>query len=239
MNWLRRGSNEPLWKEEFSVRTADERYVTRRQLTKFLVLTSLGMFAGNIWILVRSIFYKAPIYPQQSVAQLGEIPVGGVKLFSYPTKEDHCIMIRTGENEYVSYSQKCTHLSCAVYYSQAENRLECPCDNAFYLDSNQLLATGFENNARQRANRMRTSSDLPPQNRGLTAIAGAMSLIAILLIVQIWLLSATLESFLGGNHHHTALPAAIFSGVIFLICLGLYAFVDRVDSAVRGSGNGV
>ena len=56
-----------------------------------------------------------------------------------------------------------------------------------------------------------------------------MSLIAILLIVQIWLLSATLESFLGGNHH-TALPAAIFSGVIFLICLGLYAFVDRVDS---------
>jgi len=35
-----------------------------------------------------------------------------------------------------------------------------------------------------------------------------------------------------------ALPAAIFSGVMFLICLGLYAFVDRVDSEVRGSGNG-
>jgi hypothetical protein len=84
---------------------------------------------------------------------------------------------------------------------------------------------------------MRTSSDLPPQNRGLTAIAGAMSLIAILLIVQIWLLSATLESFLRGNHH-TALPAAICSGVMFLICLGLYAFVDRIDSGARGSGNG-
>jgi len=128
MNWLRRDSSggrtsEPLWKEEFSVRTADERYVTRRQLTKFLVLTSLGMFVGNIWILIRSLFYKAPVYPQQPVAQLGEIPVGGVKLFSYPTKDDHCIMIRTGQDEYVSYSQKCTHLSCAVYYSQAENRL--------------------------------------------------------------------------------------------------------------------
>ena len=47
MNWLRRASSEPLWREEFSVRTADERYVTRRQLTKFLVLTSLGMFVGN------------------------------------------------------------------------------------------------------------------------------------------------------------------------------------------------
>jgi hypothetical protein len=84
---------------------------------------------------------------------------------------------------------------------------------------------------------MPTSNDLPPQNRGLTAIAGAMSLITVLLIVQIWLLSATLESFLRGNRH-TALPAAIFSGVMFFICLSLYTFVDHVDSEVRSSGSG-
>ena len=76
--------------------------------------------------------------------------------------------------------------------------------------------------------------DLPPKTRGLTAIAGAMALIAVLLIVQIWLLSAALESFLSGKHN-TALPAAIFSGVMFLICVGLYLFVDRVDSDVRHS----
>ena len=39
----------------------------------------------------------------------------------------------------------------------------------------------------------------PPQNRGLTAIDGAMVLIVLLLIVQIWLLSATLESYLAGH----------------------------------------
>ena len=132
MNWLQRSSNEPLWKEEFSVRTADERYVTRRQLTKFLVLTSLGMFVGNLWILLRSVFYRTPIYPQQPVARLGEIPVGGVKLFSYPTTDDHCILVRAAENEYVSYSQKCTHLSCAVYYSQDSKRLECPCHKGYF-----------------------------------------------------------------------------------------------------------
>jgi len=65
--------------------------------------------------------------------------------------------------------------------------------------------------------------------------ASALGMIAILLIVQIWLLSAALESFLAGNHH-TALPAAVFSGVIFLICLGLYLFVHRVDSEVRRYG---
>ena len=64
-----------------------------------------------------------------------------------------------------------------------------------------------------------------------------MSLIAVLLIVQIWLLSATLEAFLNGNRR-SALPAAIFSGLMFLICLGLYVFVDRIDSEVRGSGDG-
>lgn len=132
MNWLRRSSSEPLWKEEFSVRTADERYVTRRQLTKFLVLTSFGMFVGNLWILFRSLFYKAPTYPQQTVARLGDIPVGGVKLFTYPTKDDHCILVRTAENEHVGYSQKCTHLSCAVYYSQESKRLECPCHKGFF-----------------------------------------------------------------------------------------------------------
>jgi hypothetical protein len=59
-----------------------------------------------------------------------------------------------------------------------------------------------------------------------------MSLIAVLLIVQVWLLSVALESFLAG-HRESALPAAVFSGVMFLICLGLYVFVDRVDQEVR------
>jgi len=132
MNWLRRSSSEPLWKEEFSVRTADERYVTRRQLTKFLVLTSFGMFVGNLWVLFRSLFYRTPTFPQQTVATLGEIPIGGVKLFRYPTKDDHCILVRIGENEHVSYSQKCTHLSCAVFFSRESNRLECPCHKGFF-----------------------------------------------------------------------------------------------------------
>lgn len=79
---------------------------------------------------------------------------------------------------------------------------------------------------------MPASVNMPPKTRGLTAIAGAMSLIAVLLIVQIWLLSAALEAFLAGKHH-SALPAAIFSGVMFLACFGLYLFVDRVDSDVR------
>ena len=70
------------------------------------------------------------------------------------------------------------------------------------------------------------------QGRGLTAIDGAMTLIVLLLIVQIWLLSATLESYLAG-HREAAVPGAIISGLLFAGCIGLYRFVDRIDSDVR------
>jgi len=132
MSWFRRRSSAPLWQDEFSVYTADERYVTRRQFTKFLTLTSFAMFAGNLWILVRSWLRKPGAHSRQTVAAAGEIPVGGVKLFSYPTPEDPCILVRTGDDSYVAYSQKCTHLSCAVYYSKEQNHLECPCHQGFF-----------------------------------------------------------------------------------------------------------
>ena len=72
----------------------------------------------------------------------------------------------------------------------------------------------------------------PPQNRGLTAIDGAMVLIVILLIVQIWLLSATLESYLAGRRE-VAVPGAIISVILFAACFALYRFVDRIDSEIR------
>ena len=68
--------------------------------------------------------------------------------------------------------------------------------------------------------------------RGLVAIDGALALIAVLLIVQMWLLTAALESYLAG-HYETALPAAIVSGVLFAASLALFLFVDRLDAEVR------
>lgn len=72
----------------------------------------------------------------------------------------------------------------------------------------------------------------PTRKRGLTAIDGALALIVILLVVQMWLLTATLESYLAG-HREVVLPGAIVSGVFFLICAALYLFVRRVDSEAR------
>ena len=132
MKLFRRPSSAPLWQDEFPVVTADERYVSRRQFTKFLTLTSFAMLAGNLWILARSLFHRSPSYPQLPVAAAGEIAIGAVKTFTYPTADDPCILVRTGDDSYVAYSQKCTHLSCAVYYAKEQNRLECPCHQGFF-----------------------------------------------------------------------------------------------------------
>jgi hypothetical protein len=70
------------------------------------------------------------------------------------------------------------------------------------------------------------------QRRGLVAIDGAMALIVILLVVQMWLLSATLETYLAG-HSGAVVPAAVFSGLLFSGCLALNLFVDRVDQRSR------
>src|SRR6516165_6496276 len=122
----------PLWRDEFSIRSATERYVARRQFSKFLVLTSLGMFIGNLWIVVRSWFaVKAPATPQR-IAAVSDLEIGEVKLFDYPTAQDPCILIRTTSDTFVAYSQKCTHLSCAVYFAKEGNRLECPCHQGFF-----------------------------------------------------------------------------------------------------------
>ena len=71
------------------------------------------------------------------------------------------------------------------------------------------------------------------QKKGLVAIDAAMALIVLLVVVQIWLLSAALESFLAG-HPETALPAAIFSGLLFLGCVALTTFASSDDRDSRG-----
>jgi hypothetical protein len=67
------------------------------------------------------------------------------------------------------------------------------------------------------------------QQRALATINAIMALIVILLVIQIWLLSATLDAYLAG-HTETALSGAIVSGVLCAACFGMYRFVGRIDS---------
>ena len=130
---MRESEREPLWREEVSVFAADERHVGRRQFAKFLVLTSLGMFVGNLWLLARNVFRKpAAALPAVPVARLGDLAVGAARVFEYPGPGDRNLLVRYGEDQWAAYSQKCTHLSCAVYYAHDQRKLVCPCHHGFF-----------------------------------------------------------------------------------------------------------
>ena len=65
-----------------------------------------------------------------------------MKTFAYPTADDPCILVRTAENSYAAFSQKCTHLSCAVYYEREQNRLACPCHQGFFSAADGAVLQG-------------------------------------------------------------------------------------------------
>jgi Rieske Fe-S protein len=134
-------STKPLWTEEFSVHASEDSYVLRRQFTKFLVLTSFGMVAGNAWIWMKALFAgPLPNPAEKVVGNAADLPVGGVKLFTYPTEHDPVILVRKADGALAAFSQKCTHLSCAVYYSAERNRLECPCHEGYFsIDTGRVL----------------------------------------------------------------------------------------------------
>jgi predicted Co/Zn/Cd cation transporter (cation efflux family) len=62
--------------------------------------------------------------------------------------------------------------------------------------------------------------------RNLVTVDAVMTLVLILLIVQIWLFSATLQAYLAG-HRAVALPAALVSLLLFAACAALLGFLKR------------
>ena len=81
------------------------------------------------------------------------------------------------------------------------------------------------------------SGSSPARKRDGRAMDGAMMLLIVLLIVQIWLLMASVESWLAG-HRGVVLPAAIMSGVLFCGCLGLVILANRTGRSAEPARTG-
>jgi nitrite reductase/ring-hydroxylating ferredoxin subunit len=133
----------PQWKQDFPVPSAEDAYVTRREFTKFLGLTSLAFFIGTLASAGRKLVKQIRGQSEEAVAIAGmeEVPVGGYKLFRYPTQNDPCILLRLSEQQYAAFDQRCTHLSCPVLFEVQSKRLVCPCHEGFFsAEDGRVLA---------------------------------------------------------------------------------------------------
>lgn len=120
---------QPIWQRDFPYEVVAEEEVTRREFTRYLVLGAGTMAAANVglamWTQLRSINLGEP----RPIVALGDVAIGDSYLFRYPSERDPAVLLRLGESEVVSFSQKCTHLGCVVFYQTDEQRWHCPCHN--------------------------------------------------------------------------------------------------------------
>ncbi|MGN6368655.1 MAG: ubiquinol-cytochrome c reductase iron-sulfur subunit [Phycisphaerae bacterium] len=131
-------SQQPAWRQDFPIDVPEDNYVARRDFTKFLVLTSGAFVVGQVCIGVKAaLSHGTAASEARRIASLSDIPVGGTITFDYPAAHDSCILLRPDEKTLLAYSQKCTHLSCAVIPDPGRNCLHCPCH-----EGNFDLATG-------------------------------------------------------------------------------------------------
>lgn len=61
-----------------------------------------------------------------------------------------------------------------------------------------------------------------------TMVFGILSIVLIMVVLQLWLLTATMNAFLAGQER-VVIPAAIASIVCFALNLGLLSYIYRME----------
>lgn len=131
-------ADQPKWRRDFPIDSAQDEYVSRREFVKFVVLTSAALAVGQVWIVFRSQFGRRPTPAAGApIARVDELAIGGAKTFIYPEGSTPRLLVRTGATAFVAYDQQCTHLLCPVVPAVETGRLHCPCHNGWFD-----LATG-------------------------------------------------------------------------------------------------
>lgn len=130
----------PKWRKDFPIEWGVDNYITRREFTKFLVLISGATTLGNGYFVLKKFQEGQVTHPAVEVATADEVPVGGVKLFRYPTDNDPAILLHLEQDKYAAYMQRCTHLTCPVHFSIKSGHLECPCHHGgFDAETGRVL----------------------------------------------------------------------------------------------------
>ena len=130
------------YQADFPYDRDEEAQVTRREFCNFLGLTSAALFLGAGGFAAKAALdaRKSESFSAARIDGAEALAPNSSLNFNYPTDRDSAILIRTSEGAYHAYGQKCTHLSCPVYYSPDHQRLECPChEGAFDAATGNVL----------------------------------------------------------------------------------------------------
>lgn len=123
---------QPKWRQDFPIDWPQDEYVSRRDLVKFMLLTSAAFVSGQFWIVLQNYFAGEESLSAQAIATVDELPVGGSKVFEYPEGSTPRLLVRLGREKFAAYDQQCTHLLCPVLPELKEGKLHCPCHEGWF-----------------------------------------------------------------------------------------------------------
>ena len=126
------GSQVKRWRAEFPYHWDADDLVSRRRFLQFAVYTSGALFSGTALLALLGLLSRPEQTEAQPVARAADVPEGQVLYFTYPTPDDQAVLLHLPGGRFVAYSQRCTHLSCAVYYQAERGRLYCPCHEGVF-----------------------------------------------------------------------------------------------------------
>jgi nitrite reductase/ring-hydroxylating ferredoxin subunit len=120
------------WRSEFPYHWDADELVSRRELLQLAVYTSGALFASTAFLALLGLVQQPPRTPAQPIARVDEIAEGQALYFHYPEPDDEAVLLHLPGGRFVAYSQRCTHLSCSVYYQSDRERLFCPCHDGVF-----------------------------------------------------------------------------------------------------------
>jgi Rieske Fe-S protein len=120
------------WRAEFPYHWDADDLVSRRRFLEFAVYTSGALFAGTTLLAILGLLQRPPETTAQVIARAADVQEDQPLYFSYPEPDDQAMLLRLPGDRFVAYSQRCTHLSCAVYYQPERARLYCPCHEGVF-----------------------------------------------------------------------------------------------------------
>ena len=127
---------------DFPYDREEEAQVTRREFCNFLGVTSAALFVGASGFAAKSVLEsnQAEAFVPAKIDGAELLSPGSALNFRYPTSKDTAILVRLLDGSYRAFGQKCTHLSCPVYFDADHQRLECPChEGAFEVQTGNVL----------------------------------------------------------------------------------------------------
>lgn len=124
--------DEPHYKKVFPIEQQEEHKVSRRQFISFVGMGSLIAIALSWFKVNEKLFNSENKNGEFKAATTNEIPVGKSKNISHPETHKPIMLIHLTQDNYVAYSQSCTHLMCPVHYNNTKQQLVCPCHEGYF-----------------------------------------------------------------------------------------------------------